>query len=156
MLSVHLVGRVARLVSILAVYDCSRVFRRPFTRKGPHFLSLGLACCGVCSARIPGEICTERSCFMYEKVMGWFWWSVVDIVALRFGCTCVLHLSSVWSKKASVLAHQGVQEGSGACIIFSNDYYGQVLCMWTGGWTGVAALGAGLHHNDHTPEPGLA
>ena len=41
-LSVCLVGRVARLVSILAVYDRSRVFRRHFTRKGPHFLSLGL------------------------------------------------------------------------------------------------------------------
>ena len=37
-----------------------------------------------------GENCTERSCSMYEKVMGWFWWSVVAIVALRFGCTCVL------------------------------------------------------------------
>jgi len=59
-----------------------------------------------------GENCTERSCFMYEKVMRWFWWSVVAIVALRFGCTCVLQLPSVWSKEASVLAHQGVQEGS--------------------------------------------
>ena len=40
---IRLVGRVARLVSILAVYDRSRVFfLRPFTRKGPHFRSVGL------------------------------------------------------------------------------------------------------------------
>ena len=32
-----------------------------------------------------GENCTGRSCFMYEKVIGWFCWSVVAIVALRFG-----------------------------------------------------------------------
>jgi len=81
---------------------------------------------------------------MYENVMGWFWWSVVAIVALRFRCTCVLQLPSVWSKEASVSAHQGVQEGPRTCNIFSNGYYGQVLCMWAG----VAALGAGLHHDE--------
>ena len=66
------------------------------------------------------------------------------IVAFRFGYTCVLQLPSVCSKEASVLAHQGVQEGSGACNFFSNGYYGQVLCMWTG----VAGLGAGLRHDE--------
>ena len=73
--------------------------------------------------------CTERSCFMYEKVLRWFWWSVVPIVALHFGRTCVLHLPSVWSKEASVLAHQGAQEGSGTCDFFSNGNCGQVLCI---------------------------
>ena len=81
---------------------------------------------------------------MYEKVLGWFWWSVVPFVSLHFGRTCVLQLPSVWSKEASVLANQGVQEGSGACNFFSNGYCGQVLCMWTG----VAALGAGLRHDE--------
>ena len=47
-------------------------------------------------------------------------------------------------RQASVLAHQGVQEGSGTCNFFSNGYYGQVLRMWTG----VAALGAGLRHDE--------
>jgi len=55
-----------------------------------------------------------------------------------------LHLPSVWSKEASVLAHQGVQERSGTRNFFSKGYYGQVLCMWTG----VAALGAGLRHGE--------
>jgi len=32
-----------------------------------------------------GEICTERSCFMYEMVMGWFWWSV----GTRAFCSCL-------------------------------------------------------------------
>jgi len=81
---------------------------------------------------------------MYEKVMGWFWWSVVAIVALHFGCTCVLQLHSVWSDEASVLAQQGVQEGSGTCNFFPNGYYGQVMCMWTG----LVALGAGLRHDE--------
>jgi hypothetical protein len=67
-------------------------------------------------------------------------WSVVAIAALRFGLTCVLQLPSEWSKEASVLAHQGVQEGSGTCNFFSNGYCGQVLCTWTG----AVALGAGL------------
>ena len=69
---------------------------------------------------------------MYEMVMGWFWWSVVAIVALRFGYTCVLQLPSAWPNEASVLAHQGVQEGSGTCNFFSNGHYGRVMCMWTG------------------------
>ena len=86
------------------------------------------------------KTCTERSFFMYEKALGCFWWSLVPIVALHFGRTCVLQLPSVWSKEASVLAYQGVQEGSGACNFFSNGYCGQVLCTWTG----AVALGAGL------------
>ena len=82
---------------------------------------------------------------MYEKVMGWFWWSVVAIVALRFGCTCVLQLHSVWSdEEASVLAHHGVQEGSGTCNFFSNGYSGQAMYMRTG----LVALGAGLRHDE--------
>jgi len=81
---------------------------------------------------------------MYEKVMGWFWWSVVAIVALRFGCTCVLQLHSVWSDEASVLAHHGVQEGSGTCNFFSNGYSGQAMYMRTG----LVALGAGLRHDE--------
>jgi len=40
-----------------------------------------------------------------------------------------LQLHSVWSDEASVLAHQGVQEGPGTCNFFSNGYYGQVMCM---------------------------
>ena len=39
---------------------------------------------------------------------------------------------------------KGVQEGSGTCNFFSNGYYGQVLCMWTG----LVALGAGLRHDE--------
>ena len=42
MLYVRLVGRVARLVSILAMYDRSRLFSTPFHTERPHFLSLGL------------------------------------------------------------------------------------------------------------------
>jgi hypothetical protein len=30
------------------------------------------------------EIFAERSCFMYEKVLGWFWWSGVAVVTDRF------------------------------------------------------------------------
>jgi len=81
---------------------------------------------------------------MYEKVVRWFWWGVVAIVALRFGCTCVLQLPYIWSDEASVLAHQGVQEGLGTCNFFSNGYYGQVMCIWTG----LVALGAGLRHDE--------
>jgi len=55
-----------------------------------------------------------------------------------------LQLPSVWSDEASVLAQQGVQEGSGTCNFFSNGYYGQVMCTWTG----LVALGAGLRHNE--------
>jgi len=109
--SVRLVGRVARLVSILAVYDRSRaVFNALSHEKGNIFCRWGSL--WHLFGSNTEDICTERSCFMYEKVMGWCWWSVVAIVALRFGCTCVLQLPSVWSKEASVLAHQGVQEGS--------------------------------------------
>jgi len=130
-------------VSILAVYDRSRaVFNALSHEKGNIFCRWGSL--WHLFGSNTEDICTERSCFMYEKVMGWCWWSVVAIVALRFGCTCVLQLPSVWSKEASILAHQGVQEGSGTCNFFSNGYYGQVLCMWTGS----VALGAGLRHDE--------
>ena len=40
---IRLVGRVARLLSIVAVYGWSRAFfRRAYIRKGPHFRSSGL------------------------------------------------------------------------------------------------------------------
>jgi hypothetical protein len=48
------------------------------------------------------------------------------------------------SKEASVLAHQGAQEGSGTCNFLSNGYCSQVLCMWTG----VVELGAGMCHDE--------
>ena len=60
----------------------------------------------------------------------------------RAFCSC---LTSGQMRQASVLAHQGVQEGSGTCNFFSNGYYGQVMCMWTG----LVALGAGLRHDEH-------
>jgi len=63
-------------------------FQRPFTRNG-HIFCLWGSLWRLFGSNT-GENCTERSCSMYEKVMGWFWWSVVAIVALRFGCTCVL------------------------------------------------------------------
>ena len=55
MLSVHLVGRVARLVSILAVYDRSRVFFNALSHEKATFFVFG-ARCGACSARILGKI----------------------------------------------------------------------------------------------------
>ena len=105
---IYLVGQVARLVSIPAVYNRSRVFFNALSHEKATFLSLGSF--WRLFGSNTGENCTGRSCFMHEKVMGWFWWSVVAIVALRFGCTCVLQLPSVvvWSKEASVLAHQSV------------------------------------------------
>ena len=134
---------MARLVSILAVYDRSRVFFDALSHEMGHIFGLWGSLWRVFGSNTE-EICTERSCFMYEKVLGWFLWSVIAVVALRLERTCVLQLPSVWSKEASVLAHQGVQEGSGTCNFFSNGYCGQVLCMWTG----VAALGAGLRHDE--------
>jgi len=47
-----------------------------------------------------------------HRIIDRFWWSLVAIVALRFGCTCVLQLHSVWSDEASVLAHQGCPGGA--------------------------------------------
>jgi len=91
------------------------------------------------------ETCTERSCLMYEKVIGWFWWSVVAIVALHFGFTCGF--------AAAFRAVRGGEcfgiftrcpGGSGTCNFFSNGYHGQIMCMWTG----LAALGAGLRYDD--------
>ena len=117
-------------------------FQRPFTRNG-HIFCLWGSLWRLFGSNT-GGIFIERPCFMYEKVMGWFWWSVVAIVALRFGCTCVLQLHSVWSDEASVLAHQGVEEGSGTCNFFSYGYYGKVMCMWTG----LVALGAGPRHDE--------
>ena len=134
---------MARLVSILAVYDRSRVFFDALSHKKGHIFGLRGSLWRVFGSNTEKK-CTERSCFMYEKVLRWFWWSVVPIVALHFGRTCVLQLPSVWSKEVSVLANQVVQEGSGACNFFSNGYCGQVLCMWTG----VVALGAGLRHDE--------
>ena len=94
MLSVHLVGGVARLVSILAVYDRSRVLFDALSHEKGHIICLWGSLWRLFGLNT-GEICTERSCFMYEQVMGWIWWSVVAIVALRFGRKCVLQLPSV-------------------------------------------------------------
>jgi len=102
---------VARLVSILAVYDRSRVFFDALSHEKGHIFCLWGSLWHLFGSNT-GENCTKHSCFMFEKVMGWFWWSVVAIVAFRFGFTCVLQLpSSVRSKEASVLAYQGVQGG---------------------------------------------
>ena len=51
---IRLVGRVARLVSILAVYDRSRVFFNALSHEKATFFVFG-ARCGACSARTLGE-----------------------------------------------------------------------------------------------------
>ena len=68
MLSVHLVGGVARLVSILAVYDRSRVLFDALSHEKGHIICLWGSLWRLFGLNT-GEIRTERSCFMYEKVM---------------------------------------------------------------------------------------
>jgi len=65
-LSVRLVGRVVHLVCTVV----RMFFRRSFTRKGPNFCRWGSLWRLFGSST--GEICTDRPCFMYGKVVGWF------------------------------------------------------------------------------------
>ena len=64
-------GRVARLVSILAVYDRSRVFFDALSHEMGHIFCLWGSLWRVFGSNTE-EIFAERSCFMYEKVLGWF------------------------------------------------------------------------------------
>ena len=115
-------------MSILAVYDRSRVFFGALSHEKGHIFGLWGSLWRVFGSNTE-EIFAGRSRFIYGKVLGWFWWSGVAVVTVRFECTCLLQLPSKWSKEASVLAHQGAQEGSGACNFFSNGNCGQVLCI---------------------------
>ena len=118
-------------------------FSTPFHTKRATFSVCG-AHCGACSARILRKFSLNVHALCMRRCWGGFGGVGLPLLQIVFWCTCVLQLPSVWSKEASVLAHQGVQEGSGTCNFFSNGYCSQVLCMWTG----VVALGAGLRHDE--------
>ena len=86
------------------MYDRSRVFFDALSHEKGHIFGLWGSLWRVFGTNTEKNV-SERSCFMYEKVLGWFCWGVVVIVALHLGRTCVLQLPSVWLKKASVLAN---------------------------------------------------
>jgi len=103
-------------------------FFAPFHTKRATFSVCG-AHCGACSARILRKFSLNVHALCMRRCWGGFGGVGLPLLQIVFWCTCVLQLPSMWSKEASVLAHQGAQEGSGTCDFFSNGNCGQVLCI---------------------------